>query len=325
MTPLWARLDIRHFVSLSAVARTGSFTAAAESLGYTQSAVSQQIVRLEKLVQHRVVNRSVGGRPVSLTPAGRVLMEYADSLTTTLQKLAADVVALSEGQPPILRVGCYESVGASLLPAALAEFVRDFPRLRVELTELPDDGDLLDRLERDELDLTFVVYPLPEGPFEARALLEDPYVLVAAKDSPLARSTGPVALDDHPDARLMTYADLRPVHSMVSRLGRPGYADRVVFRSNQTATLLSLAAQGHGVAFVPRLAVNRSPPGIRVIELAKVSPRIIGIAWHRNQPLSEAATAFVRAAEVVAGQLEVPGAATTLDDPPALNPMPAPR
>ncbi|WP_169515222.1 LysR family transcriptional regulator [Amycolatopsis benzoatilytica] len=303
MSPLWARLDIRHFVSLSAVVRTGSFTAAAESLGYTQSAVSQQIDRLEKLINGRVVNRSVGGRPVSLTPAGRVLMEHAATLTSTLQELADEVLALSQGQPRVLRVGCFESVGANLLPAALAGFVRAFPDIRVELTELPDDGDLLERLERDELDLTFVVFPLPEGPFEARALLEDPYVLVAAEGSALAQADGPIVLDDYPDIRLMTYAELRPVHSMVSRVGRPSYAERVVFRSNHTATLLSLAAEGHGVAFVPRLAVEQFRPGIRIIELARVSPRIIGIAWRHHQVLSEPAAAFVQAAEANADRM----------------------
>lgn len=301
---LWARLDIRHFVTLAEVVRTGSFTAAADSLGYTQSAVSQQIVRLENLIHHQVVNRSSGGRALSLTPAGRVLMQHADALTMALQRLAADVAALSEGTAGILRVGCYESVGAHLLPPALASFRQDFPKIQVELTELADDGDLLDQVQRDDLDLTFAVFPLIEGPFASRALLEDPYVLVVADDSPMAHAIEPVVLEDHPDVALTTYADLRPAHSMESRLGRPSYADRVVFRSNSTATLLSLAAQNYGVAFVPRMAVDPYIPGIRVLELARVSPRMIGIAWHRNRPLSDAAAGFIQAAEAVACELE---------------------
>ncbi|MFE6888269.1 LysR family transcriptional regulator [Streptomyces sp. NPDC057694] len=304
MTQLWARLDIRHFVTLAEVVRTGSFTAAAESLGYTQSAVSQQIVRLETLINHQVVNRSSGGRALSLTPAGRVLMQHADTLTMTLQQIAADVAALSDGTAGVLRVGCYESVGAHLLPPALAAFRRDFPKIQVKLTELPDDGDLLDQVQQDDLDLTFVVFPLTEGPFAARALLEDPYVLVAAEDSPMANAIEPVVLDDYPDVALTTYADLRPVHSMESRLGRPGYADRVVFRSNSTATLLSLAAQNYGVAFVPRMALGPCTTGIRVLEPARVSPRVIGIAWHRHRPLSDAAAAFIEAAAAVACEVE---------------------
>lgn len=235
-TPLWARLDTRHFVTLAEVVSTGSFTAAAESLGYTQSAVSQQIARLERMLGQPVLHRSAGGRTVSLTPAGRVLLQHASSLVATMQRAAADVSALSQGIAGILRVGCFESVGNSLLPAALASFLDDYPRVQLELTELADDGDLLDLVAGDELDLTFVVFPLAPGPYESQALLEDPYVLVVAEDSPMAGIPGAVDLNDYPELPLMSYGKMREVHAIETRLGRPVYGSRVVFRSNHTST-----------------------------------------------------------------------------------------
>jgi molybdate transport repressor ModE-like protein len=300
-TPLWARLDTRHFVTLAEVVSTGSFTAAAESLGYTQSAVSQQIARLERTLGQPVLHRSAGGRTVSPTPAGRVLLQHASSLVSTMQRAAADVSALSQGIAGILRVGCFESVGSGLLPLALASFLDDFPRVQLELTELADDGDLLDLVAGDELDLTFVVFPLAVGPYESQALLEDPYVLVVAEDSPMAGISGSVDLSDYPELPLMSYGKMRAVHSIEARLGRPVYGRRVVFRSNHTTTLLALARLGHAAAVLPRLAVPTPQPGLRILELERVSPRIVGVAWPDNRPLSDPASGFVRALEQVAG------------------------
>ena len=296
--PRWAALDVRHLVALGEVVRTGAFSSAADSLGYTQSAVSQQIARLEKVVGRRVVHRSVGGRGVSLTPAGRVLMGHAAALTATLQRIAVDVAALGEGTGGILRVGCFESVGSHVLPAALTRFAATFPQVRVVVEELPDDGDLLDLLERGDLDLSFVVLPLPEGPFRVAPLTEDPYVLVTAAGAD-GLPDGAVDLDDHPDLPLMAYARMRPVHATETRLGRPAYADRVVFRSNHHATLLGLAAQGYAAAVIPRSGMDHAPAGVRVHDLTGVVPRVLGIAWPDARPLDAAARGFVEAARDV--------------------------
>ncbi|MFY0407108.1 LysR family transcriptional regulator [Solicola sp. PLA-1-18] len=298
-TPLWARLDSRHLVTLSEVARCGSFTAAATSLGYTQSAVSQQIARLERIVGHALVDRLPGGRSVSLTPAGRVVLQHADVVAATVQRAAADIAALDQGMAGTLRIGCFESVGTGLLPDALAIFYETFDRVQVVLSELPDDGDLLDRLGRDELDLSFVVYPLAPGPFESAALLEDPYVLLVAEDSPMATVTGAVDLDDYPELPLVGYGEMRAVHSIEARLGRPSYGSRIVFRSNQNSTIVSLVQRGHVAAVLPRLSVVPLPPGLRTVELRRVSPRVVGLAWHRHRPVSEAAAGFIRAVEEV--------------------------
>jgi molybdate transport repressor ModE-like protein len=302
--PARSRLDIRFFVTLDAVSRTGSLSAAAESLGYTQSAVSQQISRLENLVGQRIVNRSAGSRSTTLTPAGRVLLRHAQSLRATLELAAADIDALARGLTGILRVGCYESVGAALLPAVLKHFTRDFADIQVALTEVADDGELLDQVDRDDLDLTFVVFPLVEGPFKSRALAEDPYVLVVADDSEIARSPGPISLDDHPALSLITYGPLRSAHSVEARLGSPSYRGQITFRSNHNSTLLSLAAQGYAAAVLPAMALDAGRRGIVARPLDKVNPRIVGIAWHRDRPLSDAAAGFIRTAERVAAEWE---------------------
>ena len=94
----WLGVELRHFLALEAVAREGSFGRAANALGYTQSAVSQQVATLERIVGHRLVDRPGGPKPVSLTDAGRLLLTHADAITARVAAAQADLIALSEGQ-----------------------------------------------------------------------------------------------------------------------------------------------------------------------------------------------------------------------------------
>ena len=112
----WLGVELRHFAALQAVASEGSFGRAAERLGYTQSAISQQIQTLEKIVGEKLVERPGGPRPVSLTEAGRLLLRHADSIVARLQAAQADLHALRNGEAGVLRVGTFQSAGARLLP-----------------------------------------------------------------------------------------------------------------------------------------------------------------------------------------------------------------
>ncbi|SDZ07028.1 ModE molybdate transport repressor domain-containing protein [Saccharopolyspora shandongensis] len=295
--PSYMKLDLRHFVSLTYVARFGSFTEAATQLGYTQSAVSQHVQRLESLIGSQLLERSAGGKSVTLTPAGRLLLQHAETITGAMQRVAVDAGALSRGAAGILRVGCFESVGSSLLAPILAKLRDVLPKAQVVLTELPDDGDLLQLVESDQLDLTFVVFPMPDGPFATETLIEDPYVLAVSKQSPLAREDGPVNLDDYPDLPLMSYAHLRTPHTLEARSGRPGYRSRVVFRSNHNATLLDLAAHGYAAAVVSQLAVLPERADVHARRLSGIHPRVIGVGWHSRRTLSVMAQAFIDAAK----------------------------
>src|SRR6059058_6157189 len=137
----WLGVELRHFAALQAVASEGSFGRAAERLGYTQSAISQQIQTLEKIVGEKLVERPGGPRPVSLTEAGQLLLRHADGITARLQAAQADLAALSAGDAGPLRIGTYQSVGAKVLPTLLREFKAEWPRLDISLVESADDGD----------------------------------------------------------------------------------------------------------------------------------------------------------------------------------------
>src|SRR6185503_11017477 len=125
----WHGVEIRHLAALRAVAETGSFGRAAEQLGYTQSAVSQQIATLEKAVGTKLVERPGGPRPISITEAGNVLLRHADGIV------------------------------ARLLPEVIRRFSSERPDVSVQLKEAEDET-LLAAVEGGDLDLTFIQLPI---------------------------------------------------------------------------------------------------------------------------------------------------------------------
>src|SRR5438105_4538364 len=191
-------LELRHLLALQAVAGEGSFGRAAIALGYTQSAVSQQIAALERIVGEKLIERPGGPKPVSLTEAGQLVLRHAEAIVARIQALQADLAAFHEGAAGSLRVATYQSVSARVLPALIRRFREAWPQVDVQLTEA-GDAELEALLERGEVDLSFVMLPVQSETLEAEELLVDPYVLVIASDSPLAGRKTPPTLREVAD------------------------------------------------------------------------------------------------------------------------------
>jgi DNA-binding transcriptional LysR family regulator len=112
-------------------------------------------------------------------------------------------------------------------------------------------------------------------------------------DSELARRPPPLTARHLVRLPLITYAQMRDVHAIENRLGRPELAHQIAFRSNDNATILGLAAEGAGAAVISWLSVDPHHPGITIRPLARVTPRTVGIAWHRDRYRIPAAETFV--------------------------------
>src|SRR5439155_7533178 len=230
----WLGVELRHFLALEAVAREGSFGKAAAALGYTQSAVSQQIATLERIVGHRLIERPGGPKPVSLTEAGTLLLTHAGAIAARIAAAQADLNALGEGQAGTLRVGVFQSAGQRILPEVMHRFFGAWPQVSVTLTESADDQELLSLVERGDLDLTFADLPLTEGPFESVELLRDPYVLVVAADSPLADRGAPPTTREAADLDLIGHKHCRTMQQLDAKIRRHL---QFVFRSDHNQTL----------------------------------------------------------------------------------------
>ena len=273
----WLGVEVRHFAALEAVVREGSFGRAAESLGYTQSAISQQIQTLERLVGERLLERPGGPRAVSLTEAGRLLLRHAEAIIARLHAAQADMAALASGEGGRLRVGTFQSVGARVLPAVMRRFTAAWPHVTVELTESSSDEELLRFVERGELDLAFAMPPLLEGPFEAVELLADPYVLLVPAEHELAGATR-ANLADIGDLTLIGNRACRSTALAEGELAQRGVGLDVAFRSDDNGTVQGLVGAGFGVALVPLLATDPRDERISVLELdPEIPPRRIAL------------------------------------------------
>jgi DNA-binding transcriptional LysR family regulator len=301
----WAGLELRHLIALQAVAEERSFGRAAERLGYTQSAVSHQIAALEGLVGQRVVERARGHRSVELTQAGALLARHADAIVARLRAAQADYAAFADGVAGVLRVGIYQSVGTRILPTLLRNFGADWPRVDIQLTEDTADSRLQGLVESGDLDMTFTVYPLPAGPFDAVELLRDPFVLLVARTSPLCSARQPLALRALADVPLIGPRMCISGELLERRLRDAGIEPRVIFRSDDNGTVQGLVGAGMGAALLPRLAVDPTDKLTRSLTLDDVAPRIICLAWHRDRYRTPAARAFVTAAQAVCADLQV--------------------
>jgi DNA-binding transcriptional LysR family regulator len=296
----WMGLELRHLIAIKAVAEEGSFGRAAKRLGYTQSAVSQQIAVLERIVGQRLVYRPGGPKPISLTEAGQLLLTHADGITARLRAAQADLSALGAGDAGPLRIGTYQSVGARVLPTLLRSFRGEWPKIDVSLVESTDDRELLALIESGEVDLSFVVFPLRPGPFDSVELMRDPYVLLVPKGSPLADRDRIPTLREIVELPLIGYRSCRTTEQVEERLRVAGRDPHVVFRSDDNYTVQGMVAAGIGVALVPLLTVDPSDDRIVVVDLGdRVPARLIGVAWHRDRLRTPAASAFVGAAEAL--------------------------
>jgi DNA-binding transcriptional LysR family regulator len=306
----WLGLDLRHLVALKAIADEGSFGRAAEKLGYTQSAVSQQIAALERIVGLRLVERPGGPRPVSLTEAGGVLLRHAEAIQARLLAARADMSALEAGDAGRLRVGTFQSVGARIIPTLLRRFGTTHPGVEVVLRESQNEDELLEMVERGELDLTFWTLPVIGGPYETVELLRDPYVLLVPAGSPLAELKRPPTLKEIVLQPLIGFNQCRATAHVELQLSAAGRAPEFVFRSDNNGTVQGLVGAGVGISVSPRLTVDEDDPSIEIIDLhGRVTPRVIGLVWHADRHRSPAAEAFVDSAIAVCGELSAETAA----------------
>jgi DNA-binding transcriptional LysR family regulator len=309
-TDRWLGLDLRHLVALKTIADEGSFGKAAERLGYTQSAISQQIATLERIVGLRLIERPGGPRPISLTEAGQILLRHADAIQARLLAAKADMKALEAGDAGRLRVGTFQSVGTRILPTLLRRFSESHPQVEVLLRESLHERELIEMVERGELDLTFWALPMEPGPYESVELLTDPYVLVVPVTSPLAELKRTPTLKEIALHPLISFNHCASTTAMEANLAATGRPLNVVFRSDNNGTVQGLVSAGVGISVAPRLTVDEDDPSIEVIDLqGRVPPRVIALVWHRDRHRSAAAEAFVESALSVCRELSAEPAA----------------
>jgi molybdate transport repressor ModE-like protein len=268
----WLGIEFRHLAALEAIAQEGSFNRAARRLGYTQSAISQQIAALERAIGQRLVIRPGGSSPVGLTAAGELLLRHAETIAARLAAAAADLSALERGDLGMIRIGAVQTLGGTLVPSTLHALSLRRPELAVELTELTDDRELLLALEQAELDIVITHVPLPPGPFEAVRLYADDYVLLAHHSVAKTVREAAGSAEGLAGLRLIALNSPRTYEPFLAHLESLGATVAFSYRAGTIRTLEGLVLAGLGVAIVPRAATDLLTTGVTVVEPPCLGP-----------------------------------------------------
>jgi len=290
-------LDVRRMKVLREVAARGSFSAAAEALSFTQSAISQQVAALERETGTKLVER--GPRGIRLTQAGEVLVKHADAVLARLSCAEEELQALAGLRGGRLSLSTFQSAGATLVPRAIAAFHQRYPDVELALTQAePDDATAM--LRGGELDLA-IVYDfegIPGGLDESLDkvhLIDDRYDLLVARDHPLA---------DRARIRMADLADERWINStegcgcrqaVLHACLQVGFEPNVAFENDEILAVQALVANGMGVTLMPQLALTSVHPGVAVRPLGRDAPiRHIYAARQRDAYRSPATTAMLQ-------------------------------
>lgn len=288
------------------VARHGSFTVAARTLGWTQSAVSRQISSLEG---------ALGGAPlfdrlprgVRLTEAGRILVPYAETVAEALHGAGRELADLREAAGGRLRFGAFATADAALVPQALAAFRSRHPRVHVSREEGLTPA-LLDRLTAGHLDLA-VVSTTGGAPLEAYALhhLLDESLYVAVPAGHELAGQGPVRLSALADADWISGGP-RPEGTLLDAALRQGFRPRVAHVVGEWTAKQGYVAAGLGVTLVPALAAASVRPDIALVPVLdeEAPARAVYAATARGRSLTPAGEAFLVALREAAAGVRAP-------------------
>lgn len=278
-------LELKHLTALRAVVEEGSFGAAADRLGYTQSAVSQQIAGLERLLGTTLFDRPGGPRKVRLTRAGELLDVHAQDILARVAAARADVVAFSEGNAGRLNIGTFQSIAVEVLPRIVGQLRDESPGLRIELTEHDESAVLADGLVSGLLDVSFLVaYPTDALPVDTIRSWADPFVVISPAAESLAAPGEPVPIDELDGLQMVSQRSNSCQDFLDGNLAGAGIAPDVTFRTGDNSAVQAMVRAGGCHAVMPLLAIDVNDPGVtvhpidpplpmRTIELAVASGR----------------------------------------------------
>lgn len=295
-------LDTRLLLAFRAVAVEGTFGRAAVRLGYTQSAVSQQIAALERVLGAQLFERHGGPKHVTLTAIGGLLLDRVHQLLGVLEAIATDVSHYRSGDLGRIGVGTIESVSTALLPTILRRMRAERPGLDMRLEEHYEETELVEGIASGALDVTFLVNG--DAPTIKRVdVLTDPFVVVARANDV---GPGPVTVGRLAAGPLIGQIASTFQNDLDDMLRAAGCEPDYVFRSADNGVVISMVRAGLGLAILPRLAVldELDDPRLAIRTLDPPLPaRVIRLAWRRDRELSPAAQRFRAIALDVAAEL----------------------
>ena len=265
-------LDVRRLRVLREVTARGSFSAAADSLHLSQSAVSQQIAVLEREVGIPLLERTSDGP--KLTAAGEALMEHGDAVLCRLEEAERELSQIAGLESGRLRLSSFVTASATLMTRALSIFRQRFPNVELEFTE-GDPEDTYPALKRGDSDLA-VLFDYPAFALEfsrdvdAELIYEEPMRLALPPGHPLAAAKT-VRVADLAGEDWLCGAMPSSCRFQVINLCRDaGFEPKITFQSEDYEVIKRFVAGGLGVSILPELAGGH--PGVEMRDVRGQKP-----------------------------------------------------
>jgi DNA-binding transcriptional LysR family regulator len=271
-------MELKHLQALLGIADTGSFSAAATTIGTVQSNVSAHIARLERELEVQLVDRASG----ALTDEGDVVVARARRVMIELDAMVADVTALRQEVVGTVRLGMIGTTGRWLVPQLFDLLRLRHPHIHLNVAE-GSSGQLELQLASGQLDLAVVTFPLKGDEVMVRDLFNEDLVLVVPRDHPLGKETS-LPLSSLADMELLLPAPGTALRAEIDSVVGPA---RVVLRPamelDGVRMIASLAFDGYGPAILPATAV---PGHLRqrfaVLPVDGLPQRRVGVAQRRR-------------------------------------------
>ena len=268
-------LDVKRLRVLREVAEQGSFSAAADALNFTQSAVSQQIAALERETGTTLLQRGTGG--ARLTDAGRALVAHTEVILARLDDAERELAAIAGLKGGRVRLASFPSAGATLVTEAVSMYRQRHPDVELSLSE-GEPHEAVPRLKRGDFDVAVVFEDSfrtgaePLAGLDCVHLLDDPLCVVVPADHPFAGRKAIRLADLAGEAWVAGCGGGACQEMVVDACGRAGFEPKVAFESDDHNVLVGLVASGVGVALLPALAVRTAQPGVAVRPVAGATP-----------------------------------------------------
>ncbi|MFJ3665318.1 LysR family transcriptional regulator [Streptomyces sp. NPDC090106] len=289
-------LDLQRLRALHAVSVHGTVGAAAAALGYTPSAVSQQIAKLERETRTVLLERE--GRGVRLTAEALQLVETAEELLAIVERAETGIERRRNQPAGRLTLAAFPSAARGLLPGVLADLAARHPALDVRLSEV-DPHLSVGLVARGALDLAVAhdwdIAPLPVPPGVEQAVIgDDRCTLLVPEGHPFTRRRR-VRREDLAGERWVCQPPGRVCHDwLVRTLRAAGHEPEIVHQADENPTLVALVAAGLGICVAPRLGRGPLPAGAVEVDLEPAPVRRLYALWRTGAAGRPAITETVR-------------------------------
>jgi len=297
-------MELYQLRSFIAVAETGNFTRAAAQLHITQPALSQQVINLEKELEHKLLHRL--GRRAVLTDAGKTFIERARRILLEADNATKEIRDNPHAESRIT-VGAIPSVAPYILPALIAQARIEHPHLQIQARE-DFRSDLVQGVLDGSLDLAVVATPVQAPALAVEPLLREPLLLAVGREHRFRQKRRIRAADLAEETFVMLGSASSLTEQVRQFCGDHQFEPRIGYRCAQLATVKSLVALGAGIAILPRIARSSKDDGLlEYLRLADTKPeRELVIIRHLQSYQSRGMTQFL--GMLRAGALQPAGA-----------------